>query len=161
MDRPGIRQVPEGSGEERKKEETGCAVICGAPTTRALKGWVKVETVKANRYLHYLPHPYPIPLPSVPTCIHEDATVAMISVLQTELLTKSDASNETRTATENTRLSPQKGHSFPHLSCPSLLLKWSICLLFPDRSGNKVYIPPLGLCAVSYTHLTLPTRRTV
>ena len=29
MDRPGVRQVPEGSGEERKMEETGCEVICG------------------------------------------------------------------------------------------------------------------------------------
>ena len=33
MDRPGVRQVPEGSGEERKIEETGCEIICGAPTT--------------------------------------------------------------------------------------------------------------------------------
>ena len=33
MDRPGVRQVPEGSGEQRKMEETGCEIICGAPTT--------------------------------------------------------------------------------------------------------------------------------
>ena len=33
MDKPGVRQVLEGSGEQRKMEETGCAVICGAPTT--------------------------------------------------------------------------------------------------------------------------------
>ena len=26
-DRPGVRQVPEGSGEQRKMEETGCEVI--------------------------------------------------------------------------------------------------------------------------------------
>ena len=37
MDRPGVRQVPEGSGEQRKMEETGCEVICGAPTTPAVK----------------------------------------------------------------------------------------------------------------------------
>ena len=30
MDRPGVRQVPEGSGEQRKMKETGCEVICGA-----------------------------------------------------------------------------------------------------------------------------------
>ena len=30
MDRPGVRQVPEGSGEQRKMEETGCEIICGA-----------------------------------------------------------------------------------------------------------------------------------
>ena len=38
MDRPGVRQVPEGSGEERKMEETGCEVTCGAPTAPAVKG---------------------------------------------------------------------------------------------------------------------------
>ena len=38
MDRPGGRQVPEGSGEQRKMEETGCEIICGAPTTLAVKG---------------------------------------------------------------------------------------------------------------------------
>ena len=31
MDRPGVRQVPEGSGEQGKMEETGCEIICGAP----------------------------------------------------------------------------------------------------------------------------------
>ena len=31
-------QVPEGSGEQGKKEETGCKIICGAPTTLAVKG---------------------------------------------------------------------------------------------------------------------------
>ena len=29
MDRPGVRQVPEGSGEQRKMEGTGCEIICG------------------------------------------------------------------------------------------------------------------------------------
>ena len=38
MDRPGVRQVPEGSGEQGKKEKTGCKIICGAPTTLAVKG---------------------------------------------------------------------------------------------------------------------------
>ena len=38
MDRPAVRQVPEGSGEQRKMEETGCEIICGAPTTLAVKG---------------------------------------------------------------------------------------------------------------------------
>ena len=32
MDRPGVRQVPDGSGEQRKPEETGCEVSCVAPT---------------------------------------------------------------------------------------------------------------------------------
>ena len=38
MDRPGVRQVPEGSGEQGKIEKTGCKIICGAPTTLAVKG---------------------------------------------------------------------------------------------------------------------------
>ena len=38
MDRPGVRQVPEGSGEQGKMEESGCKIICGAPTTLAVKG---------------------------------------------------------------------------------------------------------------------------
>ena len=38
MDRPGVIEVPEGSGKQRKMEETGCEVICGAPTTLEVKG---------------------------------------------------------------------------------------------------------------------------
>ena len=38
MDRPGVRQVPEGSEEQEKTEETGCKIICGAPTTLAVNG---------------------------------------------------------------------------------------------------------------------------
>ena len=38
MDRPGVRQVSEGSGELGKMEKTGCKIICGAPTTLAVKG---------------------------------------------------------------------------------------------------------------------------
>ena len=40
MDRSGVRQVPEGSGEQRKMKETGgCEVICGASTTLVVQGW--------------------------------------------------------------------------------------------------------------------------
>ena len=38
MYRPGVRQVPEGSGEQGKMEKTGCKIICGAPMTLAVKG---------------------------------------------------------------------------------------------------------------------------
>ena len=38
MERPGVRQVPEGSGEQRKMEETGCEIIYGAPATLTIKG---------------------------------------------------------------------------------------------------------------------------
>ena len=38
MDRPGVRQVPEGSGELGKTEKTVYKVICGVPTTLAVKG---------------------------------------------------------------------------------------------------------------------------
>ena len=37
MDRPGVRQVSEGGGEQRKMEQTGCEIICGASTTLAVK----------------------------------------------------------------------------------------------------------------------------
>ena len=40
MDRPGFRQVPEGSGEQGKMEKTGYKIICGAPTTLAVKGLI-------------------------------------------------------------------------------------------------------------------------
>ena len=34
MDRPGVHQVPEGSGEQKKKmKDTSCEFICGVPTT--------------------------------------------------------------------------------------------------------------------------------
>ena len=39
MDRPGVCQVPEGSGEQGKIEETGCEIICGAPRTLTVKGF--------------------------------------------------------------------------------------------------------------------------
>ena len=38
MDRPGVCQVPEGSGEQGKMEKTGCKIICGAPMTLVVKG---------------------------------------------------------------------------------------------------------------------------
>ena len=38
IDRPRVRQVPEGSGEQGKMEETGSEIICGAPATLAVKG---------------------------------------------------------------------------------------------------------------------------
>ena len=38
MDRPGVHQVPEGSGEQGKIEETGCEIISGAPTILTVKG---------------------------------------------------------------------------------------------------------------------------
>ena len=41
MDRPGVRQVLECSGEQRKMEETGCEIICGDPTTLAVQGYVR------------------------------------------------------------------------------------------------------------------------
>ena len=37
MGRPGVRQVPEGSREQGKMEETGCEIICSVPTTLAVK----------------------------------------------------------------------------------------------------------------------------
>ena len=38
MDRPGVWQVPEGSGEQEKMEKTGCEIICVALMTLVVKG---------------------------------------------------------------------------------------------------------------------------
>ena len=48
MDRPGVRQVPEGSGEQVKMEKTGCEIICGAPTTLAVKGLIMMMMMTNN-----------------------------------------------------------------------------------------------------------------
>ena len=40
MDRSGVCEVPEGSGEQGKMEKSRCKVICGAPTTLVVKGWM-------------------------------------------------------------------------------------------------------------------------
>ena len=37
MDRLEGRQIPERSGEQGKMEKAGCKIICGAPTTLAVK----------------------------------------------------------------------------------------------------------------------------
>ena len=45
MDMPGVRQVPEGSGEQGKMEKTDCKIIYGAPTTLAVKGLVMIMMI--------------------------------------------------------------------------------------------------------------------
>ena len=60
MDRPEVRQVPEGSGGQGKMEKTGCEIICGAPTTLAVKGQIMMmmmmrdSTCTAGNSLHFL-----------------------------------------------------------------------------------------------------------
>ena len=49
MDRPVVRQVPEGSGEQGKMEKTGCEVICGAPMTLAVKGLMMMMMIMMRR----------------------------------------------------------------------------------------------------------------
>ena len=49
MDWPGVRQVPEGSGEQGKMEKTGCKIICGAPTTLAVKGLMMMMMMKIQK----------------------------------------------------------------------------------------------------------------
>ena len=46
MDRPGVWQVSEGSGEHGKMEKTGCKIICGAPTTLVVKGLMMMIMMK-------------------------------------------------------------------------------------------------------------------
>ena len=49
MDRPGVRQVPEGSGEHGEMEKSGCKIIWGAPTTLAVKGLMMMMMIKPLR----------------------------------------------------------------------------------------------------------------
>ena len=48
MDRPGVRQVQEGSGEHEKMEKTGCKIFCGAPTTLAVKELMMMMMMMKN-----------------------------------------------------------------------------------------------------------------
>ena len=45
MDRPGVRQVQEGSGEQGKLEKTGCKIICVAPMTLTVMGLMMMITM--------------------------------------------------------------------------------------------------------------------
>ena len=47
MDGPGVRQVPEGSGEQGKMENTGCEIIFGAPVTLAVKELIMLMIILA------------------------------------------------------------------------------------------------------------------
>ena len=50
MDRPSVRQVPEGSGEQGQTEKTGCKLICGAQTTLAVKGLMMMMIISPFNY---------------------------------------------------------------------------------------------------------------
>ena len=52
MGRPGVRQVPEGSGEQRKMVKTGCEIICGASTTLAVKELMIMMMMMMNQENH-------------------------------------------------------------------------------------------------------------
>ena len=48
MDRPGVRQVPEGSVKQGTMEKTGCKIICGATSTLAVKGLTMMRPAKRD-----------------------------------------------------------------------------------------------------------------
>ena len=52
MDRPRVRQVPEGSGEQGKIEKTGSKIICGAPTILAVKRLMMMMMVMGRKITH-------------------------------------------------------------------------------------------------------------
>ena len=54
MDRPGVRQVPEGSGEQGKMEKIGWKIICGAPTTLAVKGLMMMMMMVMMHHIQLL-----------------------------------------------------------------------------------------------------------
>ena len=49
MDRPGVLQVQEGSGEQRRMEGTGCEVICGAPKPGSVKVYIGKDKTDRGR----------------------------------------------------------------------------------------------------------------
>ena len=51
IDRPGVRQVAEGSGEQGKMEETGCEIICDVPTTPGGFGISEVKKKKVGKII--------------------------------------------------------------------------------------------------------------
>ena len=51
VDRPRVRQVPESNGEQRKMEETGYEIICGAPTTLAVRELMKMMMMMGSTCL--------------------------------------------------------------------------------------------------------------
>ena len=53
MDGPGARQVPEGSGEQRKMEKTGCKITCGVPPTLAVKGSMMIMMIVQKYYRNH------------------------------------------------------------------------------------------------------------
>ena len=54
MDRPWVLQVPEGSGEQRKMEETGCEIIRGGPTTFTIKGLMMTRWWRTSYWVHQI-----------------------------------------------------------------------------------------------------------
>ena len=68
MDRPGVQQVPEGSGEQGKMKKTGCKIICGAPTTLAVKGlmmmMIRQISRRENKSSKWL-HPASLPIETI------------------------------------------------------------------------------------------------
>ena len=80
MDRPGVRHVPEGSGEQGKIEKTGCKIISGAPTTVAVKGLIMMISS-----LVFLPSPVTLSVLSSPQWGAADAEIKVPSGKTTEL----------------------------------------------------------------------------
>ena len=50
MDRPGVPQVQEGSGEQGKMKKSGCKINCGAPTTLAVKGLMMMMMILSMKH---------------------------------------------------------------------------------------------------------------
>ena len=54
MDRPGVRQVPEGSGEQGKMEKSGCKIIFGPLTTLAVEGLMMMMMMMMMMMINYV-----------------------------------------------------------------------------------------------------------
>ena len=79
MDKPGVRQVPGGSGEQGKMEKTGWKIICGAPTTLTVKGLMMM--IIDCSIIFYYPWVFPTTWVSV-SAMSFDFFLSLLSSLQ-------------------------------------------------------------------------------
>ena len=137
MDRPGVRQVPESSGEQCKMEKTGCKIISGAPKTIAVKE-LMMMMMRAEGCTMIRPHRIEL------ECWLVDIIIIIISIIINPL---------TARVVGAPQIILQPLFSiFLVLHCPPGLAELQ-AYPFPD-----VVFPPLPLSALSFPPFTVPCK---
>ena len=103
MDTPGVRQVPEGSGEQGKMEKTVCKIICDAPTTLAVKElMMMMMMIKDDGCILFLKVDLQPQPPPPPTTTHDLLEVVDIGDLFPQVMSR--APQHLRSSEEQTVL---------------------------------------------------------